>query len=236
MRPSIVFDFDGTLAVGHGPVRAYARIAAESAAEGYAERVEAELARYDAGESAYRDGYDIVGSLAADDGVAPEVLEAAYQRSRDALGTPLAPVETADGLDALLTGLGRHARLVLATNAPETGIDRVLRAWGVRDRFDELCFTVGKPAGLTALVARLLEDGPVLAIGDIAEFDLVPALALGADTALVGATAAGAQHAQLPVTMRGCSLAALRTEIETWAATAASSSPAPLGTGTGTER
>lgn len=232
MAPSIVFDFDGTLAVGHGPVRAYARAVANGASQ-YLEAVDAELARYDAGESAFRDGYDIVGSLAAAEGLSAAALEQAYQRSREELGTAAAPVEAAPELRGFLEGLGRTATLVLATNAPEAGVDRVLDAWGVRTLFDERHFRVGKPAGLEPIVARLLTAGPVLAIGDIAEFDLVPALRLGADAALVGATAA---NPPVPVTMCGDSLAALRTEIEIWAATAASSTPEPTGAGTGSER
>ncbi|WP_156316544.1 HAD family hydrolase [Leucobacter japonicus] len=233
MAPSIVFDFDGTLAVGHGPVRAYAHCVAAAAAAGYLDRVEAELARYDAGDSAFRDGYDIVGSLAVADGVTAEAAQRAYAESRELLGTASAPVDAVDGLDDMLETLGRSARLILATNAPEPGIDRVLASWGVQHRFDERHFTVGKPAGLAPLVERLLAHGPVLAIGDIAEYDLVPAITLGADTALVGATAA---TSTVPVTMRGASLAQLRTEIETWAALAASSTSAPLGAGSGIER
>lgn len=233
MAPSIVFDFDGTLAIGHGPVRAYARQIAPAAGAGFAERVEAELARFDAGEAEFRDGYDVVGSLARAAGVDDATLQAAYLASRAQLGTDLAPVDTMPELDAFLETLGRSARLVLATNAPEQGIDRVLAAWGVRDRFAELHFAIGKPAGLTRLITTLRAQGPVLSIGDIAEFDLAPARALGADTALVGATAA---LSPASVTLRGPSLAALRTDIETWAATAASSTHEPLGSATGIER
>lgn len=233
MLPSIVFDFDGTLALGHGPVLAYARIVSPMAAAGYLERVEAELDRFDAGESEFRDGYDVVGSLATADGVPAEILEAVYQSSRVLVGTALAPVDTVPELDAFLAGLSRSARLILATNAPEKGADRVLAAWGVRERFDEIHFTVGKPAGLAAVVTRLLQDGPVLSIGDIAAFDLVPVQSLGVDTALVGATY---EISPAQVTMRGRSVDALRTDIETWAASAASSTPEPHGAGTGIER
>lgn len=233
MLPSIVFDFDGTLAVGHGPILAYARIVAPIAGADYLERVEAELQRYDAGESEYRDGYDIAASLAVADGVSAEVLQATYMGSRELVGTELAPVTTVPDIDGFLAALGAHARLVVATNAPERGIDRVLAAWGVRERFAEIHFTVGKPAGLEAVVARLAAEGPVLAIGDIAPFDLTPVQHLGVDTALVGAT-----HKISPaqVTLRGESVAALRTEIEAWAATAASKTPASLGAGSSNER
>lgn len=225
MTASIIFDFDGTLAVGNGPVLAYARQLAAVAPDGFLERVEAGLAEFEAGSSRFRDGYDVVGSLATADGVTAAELSGAYARSRELLGTEDAPVATMPGLDDFLAELGRHARLVLATNAPEVGVDRVLDSWGVRESFDALHFTVGKPAGLAAVVREALADGPVLAIGDIAEYDLAPAWSQGADTALVGATAA---DSHLSVTMRGRSLAELRTAIEAWAAAAAPASPSPV--------
>lgn len=233
MAPSIVFDFDGTLALGHGPVLAYAHAVAEAAGTGFIDRVARALVHYDTGDSGYRDGYHVVGALAAADGVTPAALQAAYARSREALGTAQAPVATIPRLPEFLATLGRSARLVLATNAPAAGIEQVLESWGVSGRFDEVHVSVGKPDGLHRLITVLREAGPVLAIGDIAEFDLAPAWALGADTALVGATAASSPA---PVTLRGPSLDALRTEIETWAATAASSTPEPTGSGTGIER
>lgn len=220
MAPSIVFDFDGTLATGHGPVREYARIVAPLAGTGFADRVDAELEHFDAGLSSYRDGYDVVGSLARESGVPEAKTQAAYDGSREALGTELAPVSTMPDLADFLAGLAQTATLVLATNAPNVGVDRVLDSWGVSEYFTEMHFAIGKPTGLTRLVTRLRESGPVLTIGDIAEFDLTPASELGADTALVGATAL---HSPASVTMRGSSLAAIRADIEAWAATAASS-------------
>lgn len=223
-RPTIVFDFDGTLATGDGPVIAYARAVAPAAGAGYLERVRTGLAALARGERRHRDGYDVVGSLAAEAGVGVASLSAAYLESRQHLGTALAPVVAMPELDGFLAGLGQHARLELATNAPATGIDRVLADWGVAERFDALHFAVGKPAGLAAVIERAIASGPVLAIGDIAAFDLEPAAALGADTALVGATAATSPAS---VTMRGPSLAALRGDIEAWAASAASSPALP---------
>lgn len=219
MTPSIVFDFDGTLALGHGPVRAFARTVADQAGAHFLARVDEELAAYDAGTSERRDGYDIVTKLATADGVSQEALQQAYNVSRDVLGTPEGEVGTMEDLAGFLTSVRASARLVLATNAPQTGIDRVLESWGVTELFHERHFTVGKPAGLAAIITRLIQDGPVLTIGDIAENDLVPAQPFGADTALVGATA---QTSPMTATMRGASLGALRSEIEAWVANAAS--------------
>ncbi len=233
MVASIIFDFDGTLAVGHGPVLAYAQTVSAFAQEGFVNRVENALQQYDTGESTYRDGYDIVGSLAALDGVSAKSLQSSYSLSRELLGTATAPVDTMPGLSEFLSTLRQSVRVVLATNAPERGITQILNSWGVTHKFDELHFDVGKPVGLTPIVSRLRVDGPVLSIGDIPEFDLAPAQDLGADTALVGASAT---TSDFPATFRGPSLSALRSVIETWAASTASSTPAPSGASPKTER
>ena len=227
MRPSIIFDFDGTLAIGHGPVLAYARFVADAAGPQFVERVESELANYDDGATEYRDGYNIVASLAEADGVEDKTMAAAYIRSREELGTRSAPVRSMPGLDDFLSRVGQYARLVLATNAPQEGVGRVLENWGVQDSFDELHFRVGKPAGLKAIVEVELAEGPVLAVGDIVEYDLAPALALGADTALVGATAA---TSTAQVTMRDASLENLVSAIHTWAVQAAAPASSALPT------
>lgn len=224
MTATIIFDFDGTVAVGDGPVRAYARFAAEAAGGDYLERVEAELERYNPGASAYRDGYDVVGSLARAAGVDEVTLSAAYQHSRAQLGTQQAPVEPDPGLAELVARLDPSIRLVLATNAPANGIDRALEAWGLAESFAERHFTVGKPTGLEPIIRAALEAGPVLSIGDIYEFDLAPAAVLGADTALVGATAASSPAQP---TLRGRTLAALVPDILAWSAAAAGTSATP---------
>lgn len=220
--PTVIFDFDGTLALGHGPVLAYARELEPTLGVSFFERVSVELGNFDAGVSCYRDGYDIVGSLAVEAGADADALSLAYQQSRAQLGTERAAVETMPGLDEFLRRLSANARLVLATNAPAQGIAPLLERWGVRDLFDAVHHAVGKPDGLSAIVAEALERGPVLAVGDIVEFDLAPAMALGADAALVGATAARPAS----VTMRGSSLAELSAAIEDWAAAAIPSDPA----------
>lgn len=233
MQPSIVFDFDGTLALGHGPVRAYAQQLAPLMEDGFIDAVESELATYDTGESTYRDGYDIVGSMAQAAGITSEQLSAAYLASRNELGTGAADVDTMPDLAGFLNGLRGNARLVFATNAPDTGIAALFERWGVTGLFDEVHFNLGKPAGLEGLVDRLIAEGPVLSIGDIAINDLIPAAARGADTALVGAMH---RSAPIPVTMQAASLADLRTTIETWAAQRPAHTPAASGAETPIER
>ncbi|MDT0158702.1 HAD family hydrolase [Microbacterium sp. ARD32] len=214
MNPTIIFDFDGTVAVGDGPVRAFARFAAESAGADYLERVGTALADYDRGSSSFRDGYDVVGTLARTDGVDEATLSAAYAHSRTRLGTADAPVQAAEGLAELLAELDPRVRVVLATNAPEDGIPALLVEWGIADRFTATHFVVGKPAGLGALVTEALEHGPVLSIGDIFVNDLAPAHELGADTALVGATAATSPEQP---TFRAAALSELVPDIRRWA-------------------
>ncbi|WP_229731218.1 HAD family hydrolase [Microbacterium faecale] len=215
MTSTIVFDFDGTVAVGAGPVVAYAREVARHADEAFLARVEATIRAFDAGETdRFRDGYDIVGTLAEESGIDPEARQRAYLASRGLLGTPDAAAELAPGLAEILADLPRETRVVLATNAPAAGVEPALTAWGVRDRFDELIYDTGKPAGLAPIIERALADGPVLAIGDIVENDLSPATAVGADTALVGATAA---TSTAEVTMRAETLADLADQIVAWA-------------------
>ncbi|WP_292700871.1 HAD family hydrolase [Microbacterium sp. 69-10] len=214
MTPTIIFDFDGTLAVGDGPVLAFARFAAEAAGDDYISRVESALAAYERGASAYRDGYDVVSSLARADGVDESTLNAAYAHSRTRLGTADALVQPAPGLTELMAELDPQVRVILATNAPETGIPDLLAAWGIADRLQSTHFVVGKPAGLEALVRAALADGPVLSIGDIFVNDLAPARALGADTALVGATASSSTE---DPTFRGTTLADLAPRIRRWA-------------------
>lgn len=212
---SIVFDFDGTLAVGNGPVLAYARAVAPSANPGFVDRVKDGLNAFDAGRSGYRDGYHVVAKLAARDGVSSGTMNQAYQASREMLGTSDAPVEAPAGLAELLNSLNRHAELHVATNAPRAGVEQVLKSWEVRGYFAQVHVNVGKPAGLYPIIENSLRGGPVLAVGDIVEFDLQPAIDLGADTALVGASAA---TSKAPVTMRGASLTTLHDELIHWAA------------------
>ena len=63
MTPTIVFDFDGTLALGAGPIVAYARaIARRSGDTVFLDLAVSALAAFEAGDTdLYRDGYDVVG-------------------------------------------------------------------------------------------------------------------------------------------------------------------------------
>ncbi len=223
MTATIVLDFDGTIALGAGPLEAFARAVAIAVGEpDFAVRAVAAVTAFERGESDARDGYDVVSSLAAREGVAAVVLESAYQSSRALLGSAHAAIAPPRGLADFLGRVSADARIVLATNAPGAGIRPVLEGWHVADLFDAMHFIVGKPAGLFPILRAAVAEGPVLSVGDIFEFDLAPAVDLGASTALVGATA---ERSAAAVTMRGRTLADLYGDIEAWAAAAASSTP-----------
>lgn len=223
MTVTIVLDFDGTIALGAGPLEAFARAVASAASDtAFADRAIAAVAAFERGESEARDGYDVVSTLAAQQGVTADALEAAYQSSRALLGSEHAAIAPPRGLADFLTKIGADARVVLATNAPGAGIRPVLEGWHVADLFDAMHFTVGKPDGLVPIIRAAVAEGPVLSVGDIFEFDLAPAAQLGAATALVGATA---ERSPAAVTMRGRTIADLYGDIEAWAAVTASSTP-----------
>jgi FMN phosphatase YigB (HAD superfamily) len=215
-------------------VLAYARhVAVQADDSGLVDDVRAALHRVDAGDAIYRDGYDAVRQVALARAVPEELLGPAYLASRRELGSETAPVEAPAGLGAFLDELARNARLVLATNAPEIGVDHVLDLLDAADHLGERHFSLGKPAGLAAVIAEYLADGPVLAVGDIWANDLAPAAELGADTALVGFTAHGGEPNP---TMRGTTLADLYGEITSWAASAVPGPTAPDGAGQPMER
>lgn len=218
-HPTVVFDFDGTLALGHRPVLAYASHLADAAGDRrlFAEAVDA-LDRLDAGDPEFLDGYDAVRQVALAHAVSEVALEAAYQASRQDLGTPAAPVTAPEGLAEFLADLADDAHLVLATNAPAAGVERALVGLGAAEHLTERHCAVGKPAGLGAVVEKHLSDGPVLSVGDIWDYDLAPAARLGAATALVGPTASHTTHHP---TMRGTTLADLYGDIQAWVASAA---------------
>ncbi|WP_295823799.1 hydrolase [uncultured Microbacterium sp.] len=182
-RPVLIFDFDGTVAVGDGPLLAYARaVAAHTASvDAFVSTVSAHLA---APTGDVIDGYDAVRRLALEAGVDDDALAAAYTLSRTQLGSVDAPVSTAVGLAEFLAHV--DAERLLVTNAPATRLDAALSGMGLAGLFDRVVTDAAKPAGLEALLASLGEGVPVLAVGDVWRNDLAPAHARGFHTALVG--------------------------------------------------
>lgn len=212
-RVTVVFDFDGTIALGHGPLDAYALAVGELAGGTVADACQAAVRYFNSGTSDYLDGYAAVRAAALEHGVTDKLLSAGYLRSRELLATESAAIFPPDGLDSFMKELSALATCVVATNAPEIGLSRALDSLGIADIVDEVHASVGKPAGLGAIIARHLADGPTLAVGDIWENDLEPAQILGAATAFVGVGRVRGEPA-----MRGATLADIYDDILAWAA------------------
>jgi len=252
----IIFDFDGTITVGDGPVLAYAAQVAKRLAPGIAVSFRAAVATGLHGETSTTrttgmnsttgattttttptsstvltadpvDDYDLVRQVALDHGADTALLSAAYLASRELLATEQASIaapvlepargtRAPDDLASWLRRLSTQAYLVLATNAPSTGLDRALAVLGVTDAFDEVRTSVGKPDGMHALVDEMLARGPVLSVGDVWHNDLEPVWARGAATALL--TRAGAGDAR--ATYRADTLGGLAPSITAWASAA----------------
>lgn len=219
----MVFDFDGTVSLGDGPVRSYARFVAAGLERGerasFLADIEAGLSGVLPGELDPLDGYDLVRLLSAPFAVTDAAHSAAYASSRAELASDRAPVIAPFGLAGFLAGARPHARLVLATNAPETRIAEALDVLGLAGVFDAVHTAVGKPAGLDVildelLAASMVEDpaAALVSIGDIWTNDLDPAYRRGATTALVGPRAdAGATP-----TLRAASLEELYPLLTVW--------------------
>ena len=186
----IVLDFDGTTVQGDGPVIAYADETATLLRPGAAANFLADVSRALADPDArarYADGHNLVRHLAEDHGIGEQALGRGYAAARAYLGTDRAPVELAPGLDAFLAlAEAARARVVLATNSPETRIPDTLRALGIHDRFDAISFDTGKPAGLGPLIDTLGPPDGIVSVGDVWRNDLEPAAARGCCTALIG--------------------------------------------------
>lgn len=214
----LIFDFDGTVALGDGPILAYARgVAAELGdPDGFGARIDAVLAAQSA-ESL--DGYDAVRRIAEEHGAEPAQLSRAFLASRAALGTADAPVEAPEGLAAFLVEIAPAAERVLVTNSPAIRIVEALASMGLDGLFDRIVTDAGKPAGLAAVLDAIPAAVPVLSIGDIWRNDLAPARERGRDTALVGAYA---DPAAAP-TLRAADTAALLPALRTWLADAQTS-------------
>lgn len=237
----IIFDFDGTITVGDGPVLAYAEQVAARLAPGLADGFRAAVAAGLHGHTGASipsaadviDDYDLVRQVALGHGADTTVLSAAYLASRELLATEhaviSAPVLTqppgtrtpgGDDLASWLRRLSTQAYLVLATNAPAAGLDRALAVLGVTDIFDEVRTSVGKPAGMHALVDEMLARGPVLSVGDVWHNDLEPVWVRGGATALLTRRGVGDARATCSAT----TLDGLVPGITAWAA---ASLPAP---------
>ncbi|MEO7126258.1 MAG: HAD family hydrolase [Nakamurella sp.] len=210
--PAVIFDFDGTIALGSGPLNAYARCIGTVTDERIGRACLAIIEEFDAGTTEFADAYDAVRAVAVELGVTNAQLSAAYLASRKLLATDEAPIFAPEGLGDFMRTLSKHATCVLATNAPHISLDRALETLGVADSISEINADLGKPAGLELVIAAHIARGATLAVGDRWDNDLAPAEKFGAATALVGSGAASGRP-----TMRGATLTDIYDAILDWA-------------------
>lgn len=174
----LVFDFDGTVSLGLGPVRSYARYIAQGLpideAHAFLAAVDGGLARpsgilvtearadfigtaQTVNGTPPIDGYDLVRLLSLQFPVTAADRDAAYLQSRFELATDAAPVIAPLGLADFLAKAREHAHLVLATNAPDIRLNEALDALGLAGAFDAIHPSVGKPGGLDAILDTWLD-------------------------------------------------------------------------------
>lgn len=219
----MVFDFDGTVSLGDGPVLSYARFVAagleQTERATFLADIEAGLSGVFPGCFDPLDGYDLIRLLSTRFAVTDAAHSAAYTSSRAELATAAAPVIAPVGLVDFLARARSNARLVLATNAPDVGIAPALESLGLSDAFDVVYTAVGKPAGLDSLLDELLANSTVedpaaalVSIGDVWTNDLEPAHRRGATTVLIGSRV----DAQATPTLRCASLEELYPFLTTW--------------------
>lgn len=212
MNTILLFDFDGTIALGDGPVLAYAQQVADglgARGDGLVDSIRSALAAADAG---VLDGYDAVRREALERGADAALLSSAYRASREQLATEHAPVVAPEGLARFLAAAGDCAERVLVTNAPLTRIDDALEALGLAGLFDRMVTSARKPAGLHAVLADLPDGARVLSVGDIWHNDLAPAHARGHATALIG----GFADPDATPTFRAPEFSMLVPQLEHW--------------------
>ncbi|GLI26326.1 hypothetical protein ARHIZOSPH14_05680 [Agromyces rhizosphaerae] len=189
--PTLLLDFDGTVALGDEPVLAYAReVAAAAAAPDAFDRVSRFLEAGVDDAHAVEDGYQLVQALGRAAGLDRARMSRAYLESRAGVTSGVVPLHAAAGVHAAAAAV--HAaggRVVLVTNAPAAGLDGLLARMGVADAFDAVIGDARKPDGMGTIVDELLAEGlaadRIASIGDIWRNDLEPAHARGCRTGLV---------------------------------------------------
>ncbi|MEV7608244.1 hydrolase [Microbacterium sp. NPDC089320] len=209
MNSILLFDFDGTIALGDGPVLAYATHVAAGLddAEGFVDGIRVALAAADGA----LDGYDSVRRSALERGADAALLSSAYRASREQLATDAAPVVAPEGLADFLAAAS-DAERVLVTNAPITRIADALDVLGLAGLFDRIITSARKPAGLERVLSDLPANVRVLSIGDIWHNDLAPAHARGHATALIG----GFSDPDATPTFRAADFSTLIPQLEAW--------------------
>jgi FMN phosphatase YigB (HAD superfamily) len=208
----LLFDFDGTVSLGDEPVIAYARHLDEEAGSSTAlitrtvsrwlaadGRVPAAIDGLTDADPVFLglhvidgaiDGYYAAQQLARLLGVTPEHIDAAYRASRADLADGLISTHAPEGFASFLAAFPASVHRVLVSNSPENGLREQLEKLELTRSFDEVVTSANKPAGLPAIVGRILDEQGVaadrlLSVGDIWVNDLAPVAVLGSATALI---------------------------------------------------
>lgn len=180
----MLFDFDGTVCLGDGPVLAYAEAAYERMDEADATRVRHAFESWmrGEGEGTYHDAYGALAGLARP--VLGDELSEAYMDSRRRLVHDDLGVRPPEGLHELLDALGAAGcERVLLTNSPAVGMAETLEHLGVAGRFEQTVVSGHKPHRMQEHIRALLGTQPprrLASIGDNLRNDVAPALDLGA--------------------------------------------------------
>jgi FMN phosphatase YigB (HAD superfamily) len=208
----LLFDFDGTVSLGDGPVIAYARHLDEEAGSAV-DLITRVVSRWLAADGRLAeaiegltdadpvflglhvvdgaiDGYAAAQRLAALVGVTPERIDAAYRASRADLADGLISTHAPEGFASFLAAFPASAHRVLVSNSPANGLTEQLEKLELSRSFDEIVTSANKPAGLPDIAQRILAEHGVepqrlASVGDIWVNDLAPVAALGATTALI---------------------------------------------------
>lgn len=194
LRPLLILDFDGTLCLGDGPVRAYGLEVAREAGHDPREIAEALDGFFgvagDVGElGGTPDGYTAVARWGRARGLDEVALSRAFHRSRPAVERGDVPVYAPEGAVDLLDQW-RHCDRVLVTNAPQSGTEVLVERLGLRGVLDHIVDDAAKPAGLSRMLspggALEAEHRPlIVSVGDIWVNDLAPVAGLGGITGLI---------------------------------------------------
>ncbi|WP_165831817.1 HAD family hydrolase [Brachybacterium endophyticum] len=221
-RPVVVFDFDGTVCLGEGPVLAYAEAACDRMEPADAERVRAGFQDWLQGDAAEQHGDAYVALAALARPILGEQLSEAYLDSRRRLVEEDLGVHPPEGLTQLLDDLeAADCERVLLTNAPATGMEHTLAHLGVRTRFDQIVVSARKPSRMPTHLRTLLADQPphrLASIGDNWTNDVAPAVELGALGLLVtGAWGSSALPPEADAALRAPQLADLAPTLRSFA-------------------
>lgn len=215
--PLLVLDFDGTVCVGDGPVRVYAKAAGDLLDDVRARTLLRELDAYLAGErphSPYGDGYALVADLGGRF-LTDAQVDACYRLSREWLADHPREISAPPGLASLLDEMTGRVRRVLVTNSPADSAESTIAELGLAEGIDEIIGSAAKPSGFPKILDTLRGRRPAwecMSVGDFWVNDIEPALARGWCTAWLNPLGLDPRAAHL----HGTVLAGIRAGLLEW--------------------